>query len=385
MNVAIYDRVCDRQLLALLRFSMGVSAEFGLKPTATEWATLYEEAARHSLLGVIFDGVNRLRGDYRPPLELAMQWASDAESLREVNERFNAEAARLTRLFEGEGHRTAILKGQANALLYPNPSSRQPGDIDIWVSGGQQKVVDMLRRLGMVNDGSDMCYHHIQLEPTGTGIEVEVHFLPSSGHNDQRCNQRLQSFLASELEHQSTMVAEGFRIPSMRYALVMQMAHIRHHLRSEGVGLRQLTDYWLLLRHSNSEERTDVAGRLQELGLLTMGRSLMWVLQEIFGSADGHSDWLLPVAADAKKGRWLLQQVFRTGNFGHHDREQQPTLVRDVARKKLQLWRLAWFEPEFVGAMMRAECDYWWCILRKMPQRISHRSLSLRDHRDAWG
>lgn len=375
----------DQQLLALLRFSLGVSSELGLKPTAAEWVALYEEASRHSMLGVTFDGVNRLRGDCRPPLELAMQWASEAEALRELNERFNAEAARLTRLFEGEGHRTAILKGQSNARLYPNVLSRQPGDIDIWVSGGQQKVVDMLHRLGLVNDSSDMCYHHIQMEPTGMGIEVEVHFLPSSGHNDQRCNERLQNFLAAELEQELPMVAEGFHVPSMRYALVMQMAHIRHHLRTEGVGLRQLTDYWLLLRHSSSQERADVALWLKELGLHTIGRSLMWVLKEIFGDGTVNTDWLLPVGTDAKKGSWLLRQVFRTGNFGKHDREQQPTLWREVAQKKWQLWRLAWFEPEFIGSMMRTECDYWWCILRKMPQRIRHRSLSLRDHRDAWG
>lgn len=71
------------------------------------------------------------------------------------------------------------------------------------------------------------------------------------------------------------MVEEGFRIPSMQYALMMQLAHIRHHLRGEGVGLRQLTDYLLLLRNSTEEERRDVAGRLKEVGLLTMAQTLM--------------------------------------------------------------------------------------------------------------
>ena len=53
-------------------------------------------------------------------------------------------------LFEDEGHRTAILKGQANARLYPQPWSRQPGDIDIWVDGGKDKVMETVRRLGLL-------------------------------------------------------------------------------------------------------------------------------------------------------------------------------------------------------------------------------------------
>ena len=33
-------------------------------------------------------------------------------------------------------YQTAILKGQANARLYPDKHARQPGDVDIWVEGG---------------------------------------------------------------------------------------------------------------------------------------------------------------------------------------------------------------------------------------------------------
>lgn len=372
---------CDEQLLMLLRFALGLDDSFALQPTAEEWARLYEESIRHSLVGVTFVGVNRLRGEQRPPLELLMQWASEAEALREVNLRFNQEAARVTRLFESEGHTTAILKGQANARLYPDVLSRQPGDIDIWVSGGKEAAIAMLKRLGMADDSCDTCYHHIQLPRSDEGIEVEVHFLPSSGHNDKRCNERLQQYLAAELERGATMVEEGFRVPSMQYALMMQLAHVRHHLRGEGVGLRQLTDYLLLLRNSTEEERCDVAGRLKEVGLLTMAQALMWVLAEAF-----HADKeLLPVKRNKRKGRWMLEQVFQTGNFGHYDRQRADSIVRMVMQQKWRLWRLTWFEPQFIGAMIREESNFWWYVIKKIPERIRYRSLSLRDHPEAWG
>ena len=39
----------------------------------------------------------------------------------------------------------AILKGQANARLYPDKFSRETGDIDIWVEGGRESVLALLQ------------------------------------------------------------------------------------------------------------------------------------------------------------------------------------------------------------------------------------------------
>lgn len=374
-------QTCDEQLLALLRYAVGQTDTLPLHPTEEEWQQLYEEACRQSLVGLLFEGVRRLRGPQAPPLRLVLRWGGDADNIAQLNKVCNSEAARLTQLFEREGHATVILKGQANALLYPNPLSRQPGDIDIWVSGGKERVLAMLQRLGLTDESSDVGYHHVHLNQRAQGIEVEVHFLASSGHQDKDCSERLQQYLNDWLSTEQTMVAEGFRVPSMPFALTMQLAHIRHHLYKEGIGLRQLTDYWLLLRHSTDAERRDVASRLQELGLLTVARALMWLIGTLFLEREN----LLPVPPAKQKGQWMLKQVLRKGNFGHHDRHRQDVLWRDVLRQKLELLPLAWFEPEFIGTMVTDEWHYWMTIVRKLPERIRYHSLSLRDHRDAWG
>ena len=237
-----------------------------------------------------------------------------------------------------------------------------------------------LQQLGMADGTIDVGYHHFALPHNAQGIEVEVHFLPSSGHNHAACNERLQQYLDAELIRGLTLVDEGFRIPSTCFALTMQLAHIRHHLRHEGVGLRQLTDYWLLLRHSTDEERRDVAGRLKEQGLYTVARALMWVIGAVFGE----HDCLLPVPPASRKGRWLLGKVLQTGNFGKHDRKKQQVLWREVLRQKVELLPLVWFEPEFAPTLAAEEWRYWLCIVRKLPERIRYRSLSLRDHPQAW-
>lgn len=372
---------CDDNLLSLLRYSLSQTCDFTVHPTAEEWQQLYAEAVRQSVVGVTFDGVNRLRGGQRPPLPLMAQWAAEAEAIRGLNRLLTAESARLTRLFESEGHATAILKGQANARYYPEPSLRQPGDIDIWVSGGQERVTALLRRLGMADDETAVCYQHLHLPPNSEGIEVEVHFHPSPSHTLPRCNQRLQEYLEGLLAGGVPLCDEGFRVPPLRFALVMQLAHIRHHLRGEGIGLRQLTDYYLLLRHSTADERRDVAARLSETGLLTTARALMWVLKQVFAAAD---DCLLPVEPARRKGRWMLGQVMMRGNFSRYDRRADMNLWQWFWSQKKMQAQLTWFEPSTIRAQLSSEVDYWWRIVRKLPLRIKYRSLSLRRHPETW-
>lgn len=117
--------------------------------TDDAWRWLYREAARQSLLGVCWVPTDAM------PKDLALQWAAEAESIRGLNLLLNDEAARLTRLFADKSRKTAVLKGQANARLYPDKLARQPGDIDLWVEGGYKSVVELLKNMKLI-DGIGM-------------------------------------------------------------------------------------------------------------------------------------------------------------------------------------------------------------------------------------
>ena len=216
----------EERLFTLIRLAFGAGegecANFNVE-TAKEWSLLYSLASKLSVVGIAYAGVCKLPKDRRPPLDLAFQWASEAEAIRGHNRLVNDEAKRLTELFAGEGRRTAILKGAANARLYPDKFMRQCGDIDIWVDGGREKVVALLQKLKMMspaptgafffarNKSHEELYveakrrlavsgHHVHLAQKLNGVSVEVHFRPSSGNLNPFTNRRLQRFLARELE-----------------------------------------------------------------------------------------------------------------------------------------------------------------------------------------
>ena len=363
-----YMTQVDKMLFALLRAALGIE-EFKMKPTADDWRQLYDAATRQSLLGVCFAEATR----QLVPMDVALPWASEAEAIRGLNALLNSEAARLTRLFAEAGFQTAILKGQANARLYPDKLLRQPGDIDIWVEGGYQRVVDFCLKTFPGDLDVDKYDYHIQLPADENGVVVEVHFQPSSGNFNPFTNHRLQQWLGTEIGI-LTPVEEGFNVPSYRFALVMQLAHIQRHFLEEGIGIRQIVDYYWLLNNASADDRKTVGGLLKSFGLQRMAGALMWVLQEVL-----HLDkQLMLCPPDSKWGERVLEDVMDGGNFGRFaERAQQGFWLFNIKKRGRQI-RLLPFKCDEICWHNFIFAKH---IIKTIPLRIKNRTLLLSGKR----
>lgn len=341
-----------------------------------EWPALYEMAVRQSVLGVAYAGIQRLPKDAQPPMELAFQWASEAETIRGHNRLVNGVAARLTDFFAAEGRRSAILKGPANARLYPDPGMRQCGDIDIWVEGGRTEIESLLLRKGLLHvpDTSvprPESSHHFHLPEPIDGVEVEVHFRPSSGNQNPFSNARLQKFLESELEN-LVQTDVGFWSPSVRFALVMQLAHIQRHFLTSGIGLRQLLDYLVLLKHSSAADREFLSSRLRCFGLNRTAGALMWILHYGLGLPGS----LLLCKPHMGRGLQMVAQAFTGGNFGLFSKERNRNIVAWWVYNWAHPLRNFFFDPLEVFWI---EARYWKRFVSSIPLRIRLRKISIRD------
>jgi len=369
----------NEQFYKLLRLSLGLSQEFPVDIDADGWRRLYQIAIRQSLVGICYKGVCLFPEDRKPPVEIVMQWAAHAESISGMNKLLYHEAARLTREFEEMGHQTAILKGQANARLYPDQYARQPGDIDIWVDGGRENVLALLKEMKLAETISasseegeaTASYHHVHLPANEQGVTVEVHFRPSSGNFNPITNRRLQRWLEREIKS-SEETAEGFNVPSIRFALVMQLAHIQRHFISGGIGLRQICDYYWLLQNSSPEDRRIVTSVLSHFGLRHTAMALMWVLGEVLRIDPS----LLLSPADSRRGQCLLREIIAGGNFGQFAERQQHGVIKRVMEGRLRHLRLMKFD---LWEIVWVELDFWKAVIKTLPQRIKYRTLSLRD------
>ena len=363
----------QRIFFEFLRFCIGTVQEVPSSLKGADWRVLYAMARKQCLVGVLFDGIKRLPADVGMDKGLQFQWMAQNQTLRKANARLDKAAVEVAEWFGRKGFRTCVLKGQGNALIYPPGMERTPGDIDLWVDGGDRKVVSFVRSL---SPDEKVCYHHIGF-PEYNGVEVEVHFRPSFLFCF-RHNRRLQGYyervMDEQFAHKVKLGEQGeVAVPKAEFNLIFQLTHIFTHLMNEGIGLRQLLDYFFLLKNTNFIGNTDgVSGNtngdgfllntdctdntdkvggnadgdgfllntnctdytdriggnadgvdrrllqdeLRRLGLWEFAGAVMYIMKEVFGLEDNR----LIVPPDVKRGRLVLKEVLEAGNFGQYDK-----------------------------------------------------------------
>lgn len=259
--------VMEAGLFCFLRFSLGLEGEVkGLldgRKGSFDWDACYQFAKRQTLAGVLFDGIQRLPKELAPARPLLLRWLSDSESIRRRNMRMDRASAYIYNKVCAAGFRCCILKGQGNALLYPHPSSRIPGDVDVWVMANREELRHIALSL-TEGDGSSLqeSLNHIGL--TVHGVSVELHSTPAL-LNSPLHNSRLQKWLKRNADLQcSNRIAlpnnaGEVAVPTVSFNIIYQLCHLFHHCFYEGVGLRQIVDYFFVLKNTDFSGNTNGA------------------------------------------------------------------------------------------------------------------------------
>jgi len=284
----------------------------------TDWNGLYSFATQQAISAVVFNGIDRLNTDVKIPRELLFQWIGDAEQIKLRNQLLNKCATELVELFRNHGFKSVILKGQGNAVLYPNTYSRTPGDIDIWLEG--KCIKEVIRISKEKNPNGMACYHHVDFGDF-RGVEVEIHYRPSLMYNPLH-NRRLQRWFCKMADGGCVMAelpdgAGAISIPNREFNIIFQLSHIYNHILHEGIGLRQMIDYYYVLKNTDGANLTNWETTLHYLGLEKIAGAVMWVLNEILGLSVEY----LIAPKDERLGRILLIEILRGGNFGQYDDE----------------------------------------------------------------
>ena len=230
-----------------LRFCIGSAKEIPGSLKEVDWKELYAIAQKQALLGVLFYGIQRLPKQLAPEQKLLMQWMVMAEQIRKQNIRLFQDSVKVCQNFENEGFANCILKGQGNALLYPNPYMRTPGDIDIYLSGGRRKI---MKYVDQVCPNQVMRYHHVDFPVMKTAIEV--HFTPSYMfcpiHN-RRMQKWFEKVMDEQCNHRGSL-PDGYgeiHVPQVSFNVIYILSHLYRHIFTEGIGLRQLLDYYYVV------------------------------------------------------------------------------------------------------------------------------------------
>ena len=317
-----------------LQFCIKTVAEIPASVKDADWKVMYAIAKKQALIGVLFHGIKQLPKELAPDAGLLMQWMGMAQKIRQQNIRLFLDSAKVCKKFKEVGFRNCILKGQVNALLYPDPYMRTSGDIDIYLDGGRNRVMQYINK---VCPNQVMRYHHVDFPVMKSAIEV--HFTPSymffPVHN-RRMQKRFKKVMDLQCSNIVTL-PDGYgeiTVPTTSFNVIYILSHLYRHVFTEGIGLRQLLDYYFVLvkwhmdltnlTESNkslpqmmqiSTDLDALRHELKYLGLWKFAGAVMYVLHETLGLPE--EKMIAPV--DVNEGRFLLAEIMQGGNFGQFD------------------------------------------------------------------
>ena len=305
----------------LIRCGIGKGSSLPQNPTPQQWQELFEMAKRQTLAGIAFAGVEALPAEQRPPKEIILHWYTLCENIKRKNAELDRKCAIVSQKFKSEGFDNCILKGQGIAQLYPNPALRTPGDIDIWLGGGERKAIEYVRK--HIPD-SHPTYHHVDF-PIAPGLDIEVHYRPSWMCNPFT-NKKIQQFYAGCADKQFANVVKtaggNFAAPTPLFNRIYILHHIFRHLFFEGIGMRQILDYYFVMQQPMSdEEKREYKALLKRLGLYKFATAVCYVMQRTFAIDNGQC----VVEPNAKEGEFLLNEILEAGNFGKYDTRYNAT------------------------------------------------------------
>lgn len=307
----------------LVQIGIGTRCSFSSVPSSNDWTTLFAASQKQSLVGICFQGINLMYHNepemvVNLPGALKMKWMAMAVDIQRRNSLILERARELSRRFAEDGYRSTVLKGVGVSKYYPDPSLRQGGDIDLWVDAPRGELISYLRSKYKVGS---VVVHHADVE-IFPDVETEIHFWPSYTYNPFRWL-RYRSLFDSCRAEFFVRNGDGYCSPSLRFNSVYLMMHIFRHIYNEGIGLRQLLDYYYLLRKLSPSDHVWAMSTLRKMGLGKFTAAVMWVIREVClplsQSLTDDDDFLL-CSPDEKSGRFLLNEIELAGNFGKWDK-----------------------------------------------------------------
>lgn len=313
----------------LLQVALGNRERLSRVPTVEEWEEIYEESERQAVTGVLLIGIDKLPLEQRPPKMMLLQWIGEGQMIEQRNKEMDEHCLKLIKTLDDHGLRGSILKGQGVALLYDDEMRplRQSGDIDVYVDCGLKGALAFAKSLGLEKVRWD--YKHLHLN-IWDDIAIEMHYRVEVLLNLWK-NRKLQKWFK---EHEDEVFfnsntdgadcTDGMTAPTVEFNVLYILLHIYRHFLYEGVGFRQVIDYYFVLKNLNANLNLNDNDKINEsyaykavceFGMEKFAKGLMWMMHEALGMP---REWML-WEPDEKEGRYILKQVMTGGNFGHHD------------------------------------------------------------------
>lgn len=238
---------------------------------------------------------------------------------------------KLIDVLDSGGIKPVLLKGHGLAQYYPVPELRQCGDIDIYVGPDQfDEAKHILLPLSSLKGRPHETKKHVEVR-FGNTI-VELHRV-SAFHPEPIMDEIYQTYAHEGLDTCTGTYALGSKtiaIPSDTFNAFYVFYHLWRHFLTEGVGLRQLCD-WMMLLHTRNKciDVESLRQMVADMKLMKPWKSFAAIIVRYLGISPDE----VPFYEEgySRIAERILKRILKEGNFGHERSYYK-------SRKKNYLW-----------------------------------------------
>jgi hypothetical protein len=228
------------------------------------------------------------------------------------------------------------------------------------------KTLDIIRISRELDKNGEIGYHHIELSYFKT--PVEIHFFPSFMGNVWH-EYKLRRFFNCRKQSQfqiSTLLPDNLgSICTLTddFNRVFQLSHLMHHFFFEGIGLRQMIDYYYLLCRGFTEKECNETNRvLKQVGMYKFAAAVMYVMKYVLGI----DDRFLLMPANERIGKILVSEMLQGGNFGFYDKRYSFAGKSVYTQYFIEIYRNLHFALDFPSETLWGRpISRWWHMLYK--------------------
>ena len=234
-----------------------------------EWISIREMSDKQGVSAIVMDGLSLLVEKYgkdgiapKVNSDWWQMYVLEGTGAMLQTEQSNSQQLKvmegLASKWSDRGCRVMVFKGQASATMYPKPEHRSPGDIDCYLFEDYANGNEIAREVGAdVNEG---WYKHSQIHYKGEMFENHQYFVHT---RDGKRGKRLQKELSEELKivngkwiigdsSSIEKLTESTILPPVQWIAMFLTYHACAHFLSEGLRIKQLLDWAMLLeKHQN--------------------------------------------------------------------------------------------------------------------------------------
>lgn len=254
-------------------------------PLFVDWKCLWKMASLQGVSAICLDGLQKLDKDSGClaliPKPLKMQWiASIVKQEKAYDGQWNA-AKGLADLYGKQGEDTYVLKGFSLSRLYPKPEHRPCTDMDCYLMDAYEEGNRIAKENGLTVDCS--YYKHSKILLRGLTVENHQYLLPIKGSGKAK---RFERELRLWIDNGGNEYIGGSQLKATSpfFDAVYVLAHAQEHFLNEGVILRHICDWAMVLRaHGDKVDWDEWKHVCKEYGMLSFGYAMSRLANSICG------------------------------------------------------------------------------------------------------